>query len=258
MSSDRVLDYLTEELVVEKNIVRPTSISFTVELMSLSLSSRYLFPGNVSLFKSCSRHPRKPGQKVRCAPPLFILPDAGTDPSAASSPSTTPSTRVLRMLAMRPISSEESRASRTWTACEMRTKWLWMTKRWTKVRKTFPRRRSHWSTNQTSSVRFPFAPVGVVSKPYPTSPSLKGAVRAHSLCSYLQPFPFTHSREHHPCLFSGITQITIQEPALLCEPAKSLRDAGKSLAAGFTVALGRITGPDIKVRSFGPHPLPQF
>jgi hypothetical protein len=47
-------------------------------------------------------------------------------------------------------------------------------------------------------VRFPFAPVGAVSKPYPTSPSLKGAVRTHPLCSYLQPFPFTHSREHHP------------------------------------------------------------
>ena len=184
MSSDRVLDYLTEELVVEKNIVRSTSISFTAELMSLSLSSPYLFPGNVSLFKPCSRHPRKPGQKVRCAP-LFILPDSGTDPSAASSPSTTPSTPVLRMLAMRPTSSEESRASHTWTACEMQTKWPWMTRRWTKVRKTFPRRRSRWLTKQTSSVRFPFAPVGVVSKPYPTSPSLKGAVRMHSLCSYL-------------------------------------------------------------------------
>jgi hypothetical protein len=38
----------------------------------------------------------------------------------------------------------------------------------------------------------------------------------------------------------------------LCEPAKNLRDAGESIAAGFTVALGRITGPDwyIKVRKF--------
>ncbi|KAH9998842.1 DNA polymerase subunit Cdc27 [Russula compacta] len=35
----------------------------------------------------------------------------------------------------------------------------------------------------------------------------------------------------------------IHEPALLCEPAKSLREAGKSVAAGFTVELGRITGP---------------
>jgi hypothetical protein len=40
MSSDRVLDYLTEELVVEKNIVRPTHpsrrTSFMAEPMSLS------------------------------------------------------------------------------------------------------------------------------------------------------------------------------------------------------------------------------
>ena len=60
MSSDRVLDYLTEELVVEKNIVRPscrTSFIIITEPMSLSLS----LPGDVSLSKPCSRNPRESG-----------------------------------------------------------------------------------------------------------------------------------------------------------------------------------------------------
>lgn len=176
MSSDRVLDFLTEELVVEKNIVRPPTC--TLGPMLSSRYSRYLIPGNVSLSKPCSRHPRKPGQKVRA--PRFRLTRPGNDPFAANLPFTTLSTRVLRMLAMRPISSEESRAFHTWTWCEMRTKWPWMTKkRWTRVRKMFPRRKSRWSTRQISRVRFLFAPASIVPKPLPTSPSLKGAVRPH-------------------------------------------------------------------------------
>jgi hypothetical protein len=35
----------------------------------------------------------------------------------------------------------------------------------------------------------------------------------------------------------------------LCEPAKSLREAGKNLGDGFTAALGRVTVPHAKVRT---------
>ncbi|KAH9033477.1 DNA polymerase subunit Cdc27, partial [Lactarius hengduanensis] len=42
----------------------------------------------------------------------------------------------------------------------------------------------------------------------------------------------------------------IREPALLCEPAKALREAGtgKNNDASSSIALGRITGPHVKVR----------
>ena len=118
----------------------------------------------------------------------------------------------------------------------------------------FPRRGSHWLEKQTSRVRdFSLLHASVIPKPFCCSyiHSLKGAVRAHTLCPYLQPFAFTYPCKHHshPAF---ILRNCIQEPALLCEPAKNLRDAGKSIAAGFTVALGRITGPDwyTKVRRF--------
>lgn len=129
-----------------------------------------------------------------------------------------------------------------------------MTKIWTKVPKMSPRRKSHWLEKQTSRVRdFSSLPASIIPKPffYPYVRSLKGAVRAHTLCSYLQPFAFTHPCKHHPHP-AFVLRNCIQEPALLCEPAKNLRDAGKSIATGFTVALGRITGPDwyIKVRRY--------
>jgi DNA polymerase delta subunit 3 len=41
----------------------------------------------------------------------------------------------------------------------------------------------------------------------------------------------------------------IREPALLCEPAKALRETGKSNGASYSVALGRITGPHVKKRT---------
>jgi DNA polymerase delta subunit 3 len=130
-----------------------------------------------------------------------------------------------------------------------------MTKRWTKIQKVSPKPKSRWLGKQTSKVRkFLFARMSIrtYALPIPFIHSLKGAIHTHTLCSYLQSFPFTHSRKHHCCPhLSNITH-SIQEPALLCEPAKSFRDSGNSIAAGFTVALGRITGLDIKVRIFAP------
>ncbi|KAH9953885.1 DNA polymerase subunit Cdc27 [Russula dissimulans] len=40
-----------------------------------------------------------------------------------------------------------------------------------------------------------------------------------------------------------LSPVPIREPALLCEPAKSLREAGTSIHTGFTVELGRVSGP---------------
>ncbi|KAI0279539.1 DNA polymerase subunit Cdc27 [Russula brevipes] len=51
-----------------------------------------------------------------------------------------------------------------------------------------------------------------------------------------------YTRIHFVHIYS-LSPSPIREPALLCEPAKCLREEGKSLGAGFTVALGRITGP---------------
>ncbi|KAI9509823.1 DNA polymerase subunit Cdc27 [Russula earlei] len=42
----------------------------------------------------------------------------------------------------------------------------------------------------------------------------------------------------------SLSPAPIREPALLCEPAKSLRETDKGAGTGFTVALGRITGPN--------------
>ncbi|KAI0255089.1 DNA polymerase subunit Cdc27 [Lactifluus subvellereus] len=56
-----------------------------------------------------------------------------------------------------------------------------------------------------------------------------------------------YARIHSIHIYS-LSPSHIREPALLCEPAKSLREAGKSLGDGFTVALGRVTGPHIKKR----------
>jgi hypothetical protein len=68
MSSDRVLDYLTEELVVAKNIVCP---SCTVEPV-LMTDPCHSLPGDVLLSKPCSRNSRKSGQKV-CRIPLHFV-----------------------------------------------------------------------------------------------------------------------------------------------------------------------------------------
>ena len=49
------------------------------------------------------------------------------------------------------------------------------------------------------SARFLFVPASIISKhfPYPYIRSLKGPVRAHTLCSYLQPFAFTYPCKHY-------------------------------------------------------------
>lgn len=118
----------------------------------------------------------------------------------------------------------------------------------------FPRRKSHWLEKQTSRVRdFFFAPSSIIPKPFPIPAfvaSKEQYTRIHFVHIYsLSPSPIHVSIIRIPLLYYANC---IQEPALLCEPAKNLRDAGKSIAAGFTVALGRITGPDwyIKVRRF--------
>jgi len=88
-----------------------------------------------------------------------------------------------------------------------------------------------------STTSFPFARVFLLSLfPFPTLP----------LASKEQ-----YTRIHFVHIYS-LSPSPIHEPALLCEPAKCLREEGKSLGAGFTVALGRITGPDwhIKVHGF--------
>jgi hypothetical protein len=50
------------------------------------------------------------------------------------------------------------------------------------------------------SARFLFAPASIIPKPFPYPymiRSLKGAVRAHTLCSCLQPFAVTYPCKHH-------------------------------------------------------------
>ncbi|KAI9463294.1 DNA polymerase subunit Cdc27 [Lactarius psammicola] len=49
----------------------------------------------------------------------------------------------------------------------------------------------------------------------------------------------------------GLSPSPIREPALLCEPAKALREAGKGInnGASSSVALERITGPHVKKRT---------
>jgi len=74
--------------------------------------------------------------------------------------------------------------------------------------------------------------------------------RIHFVHLYsLSPSPIRVSR-HRSRPFLASRKLFFQEPALLCEPAKSLREAGESLGTGFTVSLGRVTGPGwyIKVR----------
>ena len=48
------------------------------------------------------------------------------------------------------------------------------------------------------SARFIFAPARLIPKFHSCICSLKGSVRAHTLCSYLQPFAFAYSCKHHP------------------------------------------------------------
>jgi hypothetical protein len=84
--------------------------------------------------------------------------------------------------------------------------------------------------------------------------------RIHFIHIYsLSPSPI-HVSKHRSRPFLTSHKLPFQEPALLCEPAKSLREAGKSLGTGFTVSLGRVTGPSwyLKVR-WRPFPsLPTF
>ena len=69
--------------------------------------------------------------------------------------------------------------------------------------------------------------------------------------------PFVYA--HVILIDRGRFTYATQEPALLCEPAKVLREAGagKSNGASSSVALGRITGPHVKVRK-PLHPRPSL
>jgi hypothetical protein len=110
MSSNHVLDFLTEELIVGKNIVRPLTESLARAQLTYMLLS-FPLPGYVSFPEQCPWYPRKPGQKVRSTSTSSFR--ARNDLFSGSLPTTTPSTRALWTLLTRPISSEESRVSRT-------------------------------------------------------------------------------------------------------------------------------------------------
>jgi hypothetical protein len=114
MSSDRVLDYLTEELIVEKNIVR---VFRRITLMPLIRSFQVTYR---SLSKALGIHVN---EAKKCVPYFYnkthdkpILP--------ANLRSTTRITPVLSMLPARPISLVENRACHIWTACETQKRWL--------------------------------------------------------------------------------------------------------------------------------------
>lgn len=85
-----------------------------------------------------------------------------------------------------------------------------MMERPTKLRKKFQRQKSHWLGKLILKVRALSTLASVAFDSPLTFPSLKGAVCAHSLCPYLQPFAFTHPRKLAPfSSLSGFTQTAL-------------------------------------------------
>lgn len=117
MSSDRVLDYLTEELVAEKNIVR---VSYRIRLIPRLWCHSHALLGYVSLLEYRAWNSRQRGQKV-CS--ILLRHQTYDNLPSANLPSTTRSMLVLSMPPARPISLAASHAYRIWTACETQKRW---------------------------------------------------------------------------------------------------------------------------------------